>query len=91
MLLKQIAAKLFASYNNKQTQKWANNPVESQQKVFELLLFQSKNTLFGKNHHFCDIKSFSDFAKNVPVRDYEQLKNYVDRVVEGKENVLWKD
>ena len=90
MKIKSIAAKLFASYINKQTQKWANNPVEAQQKVFESLLFQSKNTLFGKNHHFCDIKTFQDFAKNVPVRDYEGLKIYVDKVVEGEENILWK-
>ena len=90
MNLKSIAAKLFASYVNKQTQKWANNPVEAQQKVFESLLFQSKNTLFGKNHDFRDIKTFQDFAKNVPVRDYEGLKIYVDKVVKGEENILWK-
>ena len=89
MNLKQIAAKLFAAYTNKQTQNWAENPIKTQQKVFESLLMRSKNTLFGKNHHFCDIQTFSDFAKNVPVRDYEALKPYVDRVVQGQENILW--
>ena len=89
MNLKQTAAKIFAAYANKQTQKWANNPVETQQKVFNSLLFDAKNTLFGKNHHFSDIKTFSDFAKQVPVRDYEALKPYVDKMVLGEKDVLW--
>ena len=89
MILKQIAAKIFAAYIEKQTKKWATNPVKTQQKVFKSLLFESKDTLFGINHHFCDIATFSDFAKNVPVRDYEALKPYVDKVVQGEQNILW--
>ena len=89
MNLKQTAAKIFAAYTNKQTQKWANNPVETQQKVFESLLFDAKKTLFGKNHHFSDIKTFADFAKQVPVRDYEALKPYVDKMVLGEKDILW--
>lgn len=89
MNLKQTAAQIFAAYTHKQTQKWANHPIETQQKVFKSLLFQAKDTLFGENHHFSDINSFSDFAKNVPVRDYEALKPYVDKMVQGKENILW--
>ena len=89
MNLKQYAAKVFASIVDKQTQKWANNPVETQQKVLKSLLFQSKNTLFGKDHDFDSINSFADFSKNVPVRDYEDLKVYIDKVVEGQNNILW--
>ena len=89
MNLKQTAAKIFAAYTNKQTQKWANNPVETQQKVFESLLFDAKKTLFCKNHHFSDIKTFADFAKQVPVRDYEALKPYVDKMVLGEKDILW--
>jgi hypothetical protein len=36
------------------------------------------------------IKTFQDFAKEVPIRDYEELKSYIDRVVNGEPNVLWK-
>lgn len=89
MNLKQTAAKIFATYIDKQTQKWANNPVKTQQKVFKSLLYNSKNTLFGKDHHFAAIKTFSDFANNVPVRDYEELKPYVDKMVQGQTNILW--
>ena len=90
MALKSFAAKLFAKKIYNATQKWAQNPVETQQKVFFELIAQAQHTLFGKDHRFDQIKSYSDFIKQVPIRDYEQLKPYIDRVVQGEENVLWK-
>jgi GH3 auxin-responsive promoter len=90
MSLKSIAAKIFAKKIHKKTIKWASNPVETQQKVFENLIRQAATTQFGKDHHFSQIKTFQDFANQVPVRDYEALKPYVDRVVKGEENILWK-
>ena len=73
-----------------ETQKWANNPVETQQKVFENLIKSAKNTVFGKDHGFENISTFQEFAQKVPVRDYEDLKPYVERVVQGEKNILWK-
>lgn len=64
--------------------------METQHKVFEDLIREARNTQFGLDHHFDQIKTFEDFAKNVPIRDYEGLKPYVDKVVKGEENVLWK-
>ena len=90
MSLKSIAAKIFAKKIHKKTIKWASNPVETQQKVFQNLIRQATTTQFGKDHHFSQIKTFQDFANKVPVRDYEALKPYVDRVVKGEENILWK-
>lgn len=89
MSLKSFAAKLFASIVHKKTQKWVNNPVETQQKVFESLVSQAKDTAFGKDHKFGQIKNYTDFTANVPVRDYEGLKKYIDRVVAGESDVLW--
>ncbi len=90
MNFKSILAKIFAKRVYKSTQKWVKTPVETQRKVFQDLIVQAKNTQFGKDHHFEHINSFEDFAKNVPIRDYEQLKSYIDRVVKGEENILWK-
>jgi len=90
MSVKAFAAKLFAKRIHAKTQKWANNPVETQQKVFEALIKEAAQTQFGKDHDFSSIKTFSDFAKKVPIRDYEGLKHYVDKVVKGEESVLWK-
>jgi len=89
MSLKTLGAKLFAAIIHGRTQKWAGNPVASQQKVFAQLLAKAKDTRFGKDHGFEGITTYAQFAASVPVRDYEGLKAYVDRVVHGEENILW--
>ena len=91
MSVKSILAKAFANIIYHKTQKWANNPVETQQKVFNNLIKEAKNTQFGLDHNFTSIKSFEDFAKQVPIRDYEDLKPYIERVVKGEKNILWKE
>ena len=90
MSIKSIAAKFFAKKIYRTTQIWAKNPIATQQKVFEDLIRQAKNTQFGIDHHFEQIKTFEDFSNNVPVRDYEDLKSYIDKVVKGEKNILWK-
>jgi phenylacetate-coenzyme A ligase PaaK-like adenylate-forming protein len=90
MSLKPFLAKIFARNIYRKTQLWATNPIATQQRVFEDLIRQSGNTQFGIDHHFDQIKTFEDFTKNVPIRDYEGLKSYVDKVVKGEENILWK-
>lgn len=89
MSLKSFAAKQFANYIKNKTNKWAAAPEKTQLKVFNNLISSAKNTSFGKDHDFESIQTYSDFQKRVPIRDYEELKNYVDRVVSGESNVLW--
>jgi len=89
MSIKSLSAKIFAKTVVKKIQRWATKPVATQQKVFENLISQAKNTAFGKDHDFENITSFEDFATKVPIRDYEELKPYVERVVSGEENILW--
>ncbi|MGG5576708.1 GH3 auxin-responsive promoter family protein [Myroides sp. C15-4] len=90
MSVKSFGAKLFASIIHKKTQKWLKNPEQTQAKVLAALVAQAKHTAFGKDHHFELIQDAQTFAQQVPVRDYEGLKPYVDRVVKGEEDVLWK-
>lgn len=90
MSIKSFAAKLFAQYIHNKVQVWATKPIETQEKVFRDLITQAQHTQFGKDHDFANIKTFQDFAAKVPIRDYEQLRTYVDRVVKGEEDILWK-
>jgi len=90
MSIKSIAAKVFARKIYKQTLKWANKPIQTQQEVFKSLIETAQNTEFGKDHNFNEIKTFEDFQKRVPVRDYEDLKPYVEKVVKGEADILWK-
>ena len=89
-MIKSILAKPFAYSIAKRIQKWASTPEKTQQKVFDKLISDAKNTVFGKEHHFDTIKTYQDFKKQVPIRDYEGLKKYVDRVVAGEPDILWK-
>lgn len=87
---KSALAKQFAKKIYKSIQKWANNPIETQENVFKNLIKEASHTNFGKDHNFNTIKTHEDFVKQVPVRDYESIKKYVDKVVEGEKDVLWK-
>jgi hypothetical protein len=88
--IKSVLAKPFAKRVSIKIKRWSNNPVETQEKVFQNLISEASGTQFGKDHDFISINSYSDFVKRVPVRDYEDLKPYVQRVVAGEEDVLWK-
>ncbi|MFP9115063.1 GH3 auxin-responsive promoter family protein [Flavobacterium sp. RHBU_3] len=89
MSLKTLGAKIFAGIVHKQTQKWATNPVATQERVFKELLAKAKETEFGKDHGFDTIQTYADYAAKVPVRDYEGLKYYVEKVVHGEADILW--
>lgn len=89
MSLKAFAAKIFANRIAKKTKKWVDQPVKTQQKVFNQLVAQATNTVFGKEHQFQTIKSHQDFVERVPIRDYEELKGYVQQIMDGEEDVLW--
>ena len=89
LTIKAILSKLFAKSIAIRVNKWASNPIETQQKVFQHLISKGEKTAFGKDHSFNTIKNFDEYSANVPIRDYEELKPYVDRMVEGEENILW--
>ncbi len=89
MSIKSLGAKIFAKRIRKKINKWAKDPVNTQKRVFDNLISSASNTAFGKDHDFGSIRTHNDFIKKVPVRDYEQLRSYVDRVVKGEKDVLW--
>ena len=87
--MKIAAAKIFARYIVNKNKKWVNNPVSSQKQTLKKLIASGSKTLFGKDHNFNRISDPMDFAKQVPVRDYEGLRSYIDRIVSGEEDVVW--
>lgn len=90
MKIKSILAKPFASYIYKQVKKDMQNAVADQQAVFAQIIKSAASTEFGKEHEFSQIKSHADFVKQVPIRDYEAFKPYIEKIKQGKHNVLWK-
>jgi len=90
MSIKSFLAKPYARLVRKKIDKWANNPLDYQQQILEHLIKEGRKTLFGKDHHFEDIHNYEDFKKRVPIVDYEGLRPYVDLMVKGEKDVLWK-
>jgi hypothetical protein len=89
MSFKSIFALPFALAVKRKMDKWIDNPIETQKNVFEELISIATSTEFGKEHNFISINSHQDFVKQVPIRDYEDLRFYIDKVVAGEENILW--
>ena len=90
MSIKSFLGKQLAKLIVLQTQRWSRNPIKTQKKVFNQLIREGKQTAFGRDHHFSSIKSYEDFKAKVPIRDYEGLKDYVERIQKGESNVLWR-
>jgi len=68
---------------------WSSKPVQTQEKQFKYLINSAKKTSFGADHNFQKISSYKDFVKNVPVREYEGIRPYIERVKNGESNILW--
>jgi hypothetical protein len=90
MGVRSILSKPIAAYIVAQQKKWIARSAEIQAEWREKLISQAQNTTFGKDHYFKDIHSYEDFKHAIPVRDYEDLKPYINQILAGKENVLWK-
>ena len=88
--IKSFAAKLYATRVYNKINRWASNPIETQERVFQSLVSDASSTQFGRDHNFKNISTHEDFVKQVPVRDYEALRPYVEKVVAGESDILWK-
>ena len=89
MLVKKFASLLFSKYIIRKNLLWKNNAVRAQKRVFFNLLNNGKKTIFGRDHGFHKISSYVEWKKNVPIRDYEEIKPYVKKIISGEKNVLW--
>ncbi|MCC5946242.1 MAG: GH3 auxin-responsive promoter family protein [Bernardetiaceae bacterium] len=90
MMIRSIGAKILAQFVAYQQKRWIARSEEVQFEWLEKLVLEARHTDFGKDHHFKDVHTYGDFKTAVPIRDYEDLRPYIDKILEGKEDVLWK-
>ena len=90
MSLKSFLAIPFAKQTKKKVYKWAFSPHKTQQEVLKKLIEKAKKTAFGKDHNFDKISNYSQFKQQVHITDYEGLKPYIQRIIAGEKDVLWK-
>lgn len=70
-------------------ERFMKHPLETQEDVFHELIRKGANTEFGVEHAFNDIKDIDTYRRKVPVRNYEQIYAYIERVLKGDQNVIW--
>ncbi|PJJ83683.1 GH3 auxin-responsive promoter family protein [Mucilaginibacter auburnensis] len=64
-------------------------PNEVQEEWFEQLVTRAENTEWGKKHHYKSITNLTEFKERVPIQTYDTLKPYIERMLQGEQNVLW--
>ena len=89
MSLKALLSKPIAAWAVKQQRHGSEKPAATQQQVLKQLIHRAQNTLFGRAHRFNTIQNYADFKALVPVRDYEGLAPYINKIKAGAANVLW--
>lgn len=68
---------------------WVQNPVASQREVLQDLVTSAQYTEFGRKYQFSSLFSTREFKKAVPIHEYDDLKPYIQRMMNGEDNVLW--
>ncbi len=89
MSLLSALSRPFAALVAAQTRNWSRHPRRAQQRIFDELVRNGRMTAFGQDHAFDTIRTYAHFSKQVPVRDYEALRPWLDRVKAAEDHVLW--
>ena len=72
-----------------QIEQWVLDPVAVQREVLQDLVTSAQYTEFGRKYNFSKLFSIKEFKKAVPIHEYDDLKPYIHRIMQGEENLLW--
>ncbi len=89
MGIRATLVKPFAHYIARQIARWSKEAVAIQQRLLPRLLAKAQHTQFGQAHALSANMNYEDFCRNVPIRDYEGLRPWIDHIIEGQRDVLW--
>ncbi len=68
---------------------WISYPVAEQRNILQHLVTQAQYTEFGRKYSFSKLFTVRDFKKQVPIHEYDDIKPYILRMMNGEENILW--
>jgi len=68
---------------------WSNHPHAAQREVLQELVTAAQYTEFGRKYNFSRLFTLKEFKKNVPIHEYDDIKPYILRMMDGEENILW--
>jgi len=73
----------------KRIDNFIHHPVEVQKELFRDHLLKGRNTVFGEDHQFSKISNLKQFQEQIPIRDYEDIEPYINRIMKGEKDILW--
>lgn len=79
----------FLKKRKHQMELFLKYPIDVQHELLHQLLYKAKNTEVGKKYGFSEIMNYKDFAKNVPIQQYESIEPLIERSRKGEQNVFW--
>jgi hypothetical protein len=72
-----------------QIEQWVLDPVAVQREVLQHLVTSAQYTEIGRKYNFSKLFSIKEFKHAVPIHEYDDLKPYIQRIMQGEENLLW--
>jgi hypothetical protein len=68
---------------------WITFPISAQRNVLQHLVTQAQYTEFGRKYKFSRLFTVKDFKERIPIHEYDDLKQYINRMMAGEQNILW--
>src|SRR5215471_18923578 len=90
MKIKSFLAKPFAAFIYKGIRKDVLSATSDQESILKQLIKIGRITEYGRQHDLANVNSYEEFRQAIPVMEYEQLRPYIQKIKEGKHNILWK-
>ena len=90
--MRNFANNIFRWYYQRrfsQIEQFVHSPYQTQQTQLTELIHAARNTVWGRKYDFSTINNQADFARQVPIQDYDSLKPFITQMMEGKEDILW--
>ncbi|GEO10650.1 hypothetical protein SAE01_31460 [Segetibacter aerophilus] len=66
-----------------------NNPVSVQFELLQDLITSAQYTEIGRRYGFEKLYTLKSFKEAVPIHEYDDLKPYIERCMQGEQNLLW--
>ncbi|WP_428668489.1 GH3 auxin-responsive promoter family protein [Runella sp.] len=89
MGFRSFLSKPLSQFIVNRQQDWVYSAPAAQHQWRKKLIETARTTAFGRDHFFKDVASYDDFKQAVPVRDYEDLKGYIQQIIDGQDDILW--
>ena len=89
MAIKSFLARQAARWISGQVSRQSKQALEGQELIFKQLLKKGSQTAFGRDHGLDKVQTYAQYQQALGIKDYEDLKPYVERIIAGEDDVLW--